>query len=71
MAPPSQTQLAWRRRIESGLRIAAPALDIVLAVGDRISRAVDRDGLDASPPAQRVGNPGAQRSVGAGPEARD
>ena len=43
MAQLSSSQLIWRGRIEAGLRIAAPALDLVLAAGDRLSRAVDRD----------------------------
>ena len=51
---PSPTQLVWRRRIEAGLRLAEPALDLVLFAGDRISRAVDRDALDAPPPARPV-----------------
>lgn len=54
MARPSPTQLAWRGRIEAGLRIVAPALDLLLAAGDRLSRAVDRDTLDSPPPARRV-----------------
>jgi len=52
VAPPTPTQLAWRARIEAGLRLAAPFLDALLAVGDRISRAVDRDALDAPGPAR-------------------
>jgi hypothetical protein len=57
VAPPSPTQLAWRRRIESVLRVAAPGLDLLLAAGDRFSRAVARDEddelerLPAGPPA--------------------
>jgi hypothetical protein len=47
VAAPTPTQLAWRARIEAGLRIAAPFLDLLLAAGDRLSRAVDRDALDA------------------------
>jgi hypothetical protein len=39
----SSSQLIWRGRIEAGLRIVAPALDLVLAAGDRISRTVDRE----------------------------
>jgi hypothetical protein len=39
----SSSQLIWRGRIEAGLRLVAPALDLVLAAGDRLSRAVDRD----------------------------
>jgi hypothetical protein len=54
VAPPTPTQLAWRRRIEAALRVAAPALDLLLAAGDRFSRAVARDddleSLPAGPP---------------------
>lgn len=55
---PSQTQLLWRRRIEAGLKLASPALDLMLAAGDRLSRVVDRDDLNAPPPARRI-EPGA------------
>jgi hypothetical protein len=76
---PSPTQLAWRGRIEAVLRVAAPALDLLLAAGDRISRAVDRDAPEAAlagragradtvvPPRRRVG-PGRAAEV-AGPDA--
>jgi hypothetical protein len=50
VAPPSPTQLAWRGRIEAVLRVAAPALDLLLAVGDRVSRTVDRDEPEAALP---------------------
>ena len=50
MAQPSPTQLQWRRRVEAGLAIVAPALDLMLAAGDRLSRAVERDDLDWVPP---------------------
>ena len=50
MAPPSPTQLALRRHIEAGLRIAAPALDLLLAAGDRVSRAVDREDAQSAVP---------------------
>lgn len=50
MAPPSPTQLAWRGRIEAVLRLAAPALDVVLAAGDRLSRVVEREDLDWTAP---------------------
>ena len=43
MAQLSQSQLIWRDRVETGLRLAAPVLDLVLAAGDRLSRAVDRE----------------------------
>ncbi len=50
MAPPTPTQLRWRRRIEAGLRLAAPALDLLLFAGDRLSRVVERDDLEWVPP---------------------
>jgi hypothetical protein len=63
--PPSPTQLVWRGRIEAMLRIAAPALDLVLAAGDRLSRVVERDEVEA--PATRASfDPGEQRAVGPG-----
>jgi hypothetical protein len=39
----SSSQQLWRGRIETGIRLVAPALDVVLAAGDRLSRVVDRD----------------------------
>jgi hypothetical protein len=52
VAAPSTTQLAWRGRIEAVLRVAGPALDLVLLAGDRVSRVVDR--ADADEPALAV-----------------
>jgi len=54
MAQPTPTQLRWRRRIEAGLRLAAPGLDLLLFAGDRLSRAVGRDDLDWVPPRARL-----------------
>jgi hypothetical protein len=39
--------------VESVIRLMAPALDVVLAVGDRVSRIVERDDPEYYPP--RVG----------------
>lgn len=50
MSPPTPTQLRWRRRIEAGLRLVAPALDLMLLAGDRLSRAVEQDDLEWVPP---------------------
>jgi hypothetical protein len=50
VAPPTPTQLAWRGRIEALIKLARPALDLVLATGDRVSRTVEREDLDWTPP---------------------
>jgi hypothetical protein len=35
------TQIVWRERVEGLIGLAAPALDLLLAVGDRISRVAE------------------------------
>jgi hypothetical protein len=66
MAPLTPGQLRTRRRVESVIRLMAPALDAVLAVGDRVSRIVERDDPEYYPP--RVGRRAedALRAAGAG-----
>jgi hypothetical protein len=56
----SPDQLLRRRRIETLIRLAAPALDLVLYTGDRVSRVVGRNEL---PPdrVRRAGLPPAKR----------
>jgi hypothetical protein len=53
MPPLSPDQLRTRRRIESLIRLMTPALDAVLAVGDRISRIVEPEDVDYYPPRVR------------------
>ena len=50
MAPLSADQLRTRERIEGVIRLAAPALDLVLAVGDRLSRLVEPEDTEYYPP---------------------
>jgi hypothetical protein len=50
VAKPSPSQIAWRRRIEAALRVAAPFLDLVLLAGDRVSRLVERQDPEQLPP---------------------
>jgi hypothetical protein len=50
VAPPSPTQLAWRGRIETLIRLAQPGLDLLLAAGERISKVVEPADLDWTPP---------------------
>lgn len=64
MAQLSSSQLIWRGRIEAGLRVAAPVLDLVLAAGDRVSRVVNREEPELIMPG-RLG-PDDQRSLSDG-----
>ena len=50
MAPPSPTQLAWRGRIEAVIRLAEPALNLLLSAGERVSRTVEPEDLEWAPP---------------------
>jgi hypothetical protein len=56
----STTQLARRRRIESLIRLAAPALDLVLYAGDRVTRVVGRNEIGPEP-VRRPGLPEPKR----------
>jgi hypothetical protein len=64
---PSPTQLVWRGRIEAALRVAGPALDLLLLAGDRVSRVVDRDDADEPAPAVPLTTAAVPRAVGPGP----
>jgi hypothetical protein len=50
MPPMTADQLRTRRRVESLIRVMAPALDLVLAAGDRISRIVEPEDVEYYPP---------------------
>ncbi len=63
---PTPTQLVWRGRIEAALRLAAPALDLLLTAGDRLSRAVEREELDPAPAPRAAFERGEPRVVGPG-----
>ena len=62
MAVRSSSQLAWRRRVEAGVRIAAPVLDLVLWAGDRVSRVAGRNEPDPEPP-RRLSRGGMARDL--------
>ena len=49
MAVRSPRQIANRRRIEALLRLASPALDLLLAAGERVSRVAGRNEIDPEP----------------------
>lgn len=56
MAPLTPAQQARRARLEGLIAVAAPVLDLVLAVGDRVSRIVgpEDDPLPIRPASERV-----------------
>ncbi|HEY1359781.1 MAG TPA: hypothetical protein VGF21_15875 [Thermoleophilaceae bacterium] len=56
MTPLTPDQVRMRERVESLIRLAAPALDLVLTVGDRVSRFVEPQDSEYYPP--RAGRDG-------------
>ena len=61
MAQLTPDQLRTRQRIEGLIRLAAPALDLVLAVGERVSRIVEPEDVEYYPPrVTREARPAAQ-----------
>ena len=50
MAQLTPGQLRARQRIEGVIRLAAPALDLVLAVGERMSKVVEPEDVEYYPP---------------------
>jgi len=67
MALRTQAQLARRRRIEAGIRRAAPFLDVLLAAADRVSRVAGRGQPDPEPP-RRTLRADARTTLDGGPE---
>lgn len=65
------TQRLWRGRIEAVLGVVAPALDLLLAAGDRISRTVERDEVSGPPPRRAVDQGRGRRTSLAGAGERD
>ena len=50
MAHRTPAQIANRRRVERVIALAAPALDLLLFAGDRVSRVAGRNDVDPEPP---------------------
>ncbi len=71
--PASPPPLArHRERFETLLRLAAPALDLLLGAGDRLSRAVARDQPEPMPVyTPERGGDRPRREVGPGAEGSD
>ena len=62
MAPLTPEQVRRRERVESLIRLTAPGLNLVLAIGDRISRLVGSEDEEHYPPPSRAGAPEPVRS---------
>jgi hypothetical protein len=62
-------QRARVRRVESLIRVAAPALDLLLFAGDRLSRVAGRNQIDPEP-ARRTMLAGPARTPIGGPPER-
>jgi hypothetical protein len=52
VAPLTPDQLRTRERVEKVIRIAAPALNLVLAAGERVSKLVEPEDHEYYPPRQ-------------------
>ena len=56
MAPLSPEQVRMRMRVEGLIRVMAPALDLVLAAGERASRLVEREDVEYYPSSSSPGS---------------
>jgi hypothetical protein len=50
MAPLTPGQRRTRERVEGLIKLASPALDLMLAVGDRVSRVIEPNDVEYYPP---------------------
>lgn len=71
MAHRSPTQLANRRRVERVIRVAAPALDLLLFAGHQLSRAAGRNDLDPEPARRPTGSGAIRTPIGVSGTRRD
>lgn len=57
MAPLTPDQVRRREQVESLIRLAAPALNLLLATGERVSRLMEPEDHEYYPPRTRSGEP--------------
>jgi len=69
VAPLTPDQLRTRERVETLIRIAAPALNLVLAIGERISKIAEPEDHEYYPPRNRAGTEPPPRRPRADPPA--
>ncbi len=55
MAPLTPDQVRRREQVESLIRLAAPGLNLILAVGERVSRLVEPEDHEYYPPRSSSG----------------
>jgi hypothetical protein len=55
VAPLTPDQLRTRERVEKVIRLASPALNLILAVGERLSKVVEPEDHEYYPPRTRTG----------------
>jgi hypothetical protein len=56
------------RRIEALIRVMAPALDVLLFAGDRLSRVAGRNEIEPEPARRTMGAGSARTPIGGPPE---
>jgi hypothetical protein len=56
VAPLTPDQLRTRERVETVIRLASPALNLILAVGERLSKVVEPEDHEYYPPRTRTGS---------------
>ena len=61
-------QRARVRRVEALIRVAAPALDLVLFAGEQLSRVAGRNQIDPEPPRRAMGAGSSRTPIGGPPE---
>jgi hypothetical protein len=59
--------LAWQRRMEALIGLAAPVLDVILFAGEQVSRVAGRNQIDPDPP-RRLGDREVRTSLGGPPD---
>jgi len=62
-------QLTLRRRVEAGIGLAAPLLDLLLFAGEQVSRVAGRNQIDPEPP--RLGRRLERTPIGGPPVRHD
>lgn len=68
MAALTPAQRARVHRVEVLIRVAAPALDLVLFAGEQLSRVAGRNRIDPEPPRRAMGPASSRTSIGGPPE---